>query len=96
MHPTLSFPHCVHKSILYICFSIPSLQIASSIYFVYYRRMGVLSAYLQAHHKKDSWFSKKQNYLNIYSSTEVNAYISTVQKVLSVLSDDLILYMDKA
>ena len=35
------------------------LQIASSIYFVYYWRMGVLSAYLQAHHMKDSWFSKK-------------------------------------
>ena len=24
--PTFSFPHCVHKSILYVCISIPSLQ----------------------------------------------------------------------
>ena len=33
IHPTLSFPHCVHKSILYNCISIPSLQIGSSIPF---------------------------------------------------------------
>ena len=29
----LSFPHCVHKFILYICISIPSLQIGTSIPF---------------------------------------------------------------
>ena len=29
IHPTLSFPHCVHKSLLYI--SIPSPQIGSSM-----------------------------------------------------------------
>ena len=28
-----SLPHCVHKSVLYICVSIPSLQIGSSIPF---------------------------------------------------------------
>ena len=27
MHPTLSFPCCDHKSSLYVCISIPSLQI---------------------------------------------------------------------
>ena len=31
--PTLSFPHCVYSSVLYICISIPSLQIGSSIPF---------------------------------------------------------------
>ena len=31
--PTLSFPHCAHKSILYIWISIPSLQIGSSVPF---------------------------------------------------------------
>ena len=25
IHPTLSLPYCVHKSVLYICVSIPSL-----------------------------------------------------------------------
>ena len=30
---SLSFPHCVHKSILYVCISIPALQIASSVLF---------------------------------------------------------------
>ena len=33
IHPTLSFSHCVYKSILYICISIPSLQIGSLIPF---------------------------------------------------------------
>ena len=33
IHPTLSFPHCVHKAIHYICNSIPSLQIVSSVPF---------------------------------------------------------------
>ena len=32
--PTLSFPCCVHKSVLYICLSITSLQIDSSISFL--------------------------------------------------------------
>ena len=31
--PPLSFPHCVHKSILYTCASIPALQIGSSVAF---------------------------------------------------------------
>ena len=31
--PTLSLPRCVHKSILYVCVSIPALQIGSSIPF---------------------------------------------------------------
>ena len=31
VRPTLSFPRCVHPSILYICISIPSLQIDSSV-----------------------------------------------------------------
>ena len=31
--PTLSVLHCVHKSVLYICISSPSLQIGSSISF---------------------------------------------------------------
>ena len=34
-HYTLSFPHCVHKSILYICIFILSLQTGSSIPFFY-------------------------------------------------------------
>ena len=29
--PTLSFPHCVHKSIRYICISMPALQMGSSV-----------------------------------------------------------------
>ena len=29
--PTLSFPHCVHNSVLYICVSIATLQISSSV-----------------------------------------------------------------
>ena len=33
--PALSLPHCAHKSILYICISIPSLQIDSSVSFFY-------------------------------------------------------------
>ena len=32
---TLSLPSCVYKSILYICVSIPSLQISSSTQFFY-------------------------------------------------------------
>ena len=31
--PTLSFPHCIHKSILYVFISIPALQIDSSVPF---------------------------------------------------------------
>ena len=34
--PTLSFHHCVHKSALYICISIPSLQIDLSISFSFF------------------------------------------------------------
>ena len=30
VHPTLSFPLCVHKSMPYFCISIPALQIWSS------------------------------------------------------------------
>ena len=30
IYPTLSFPHCVRKSILYVCICIPALQISSS------------------------------------------------------------------
>ena len=33
IHPTISFPHCVHKSIFYISILIPSLQISLSIPF---------------------------------------------------------------
>ena len=33
IRPTLSFPHCVHRFVLYICVSVPSLQIASSVLF---------------------------------------------------------------
>ena len=25
IYPTVSFPHCLHKSILYVCLSIPAL-----------------------------------------------------------------------
>ena len=32
IHPTLSLPHCVHKSILYICVSIPSLRFIDIIF----------------------------------------------------------------
>ena len=32
--PTVSLPHSVHKSILYICISIPSLQIGSWVPFI--------------------------------------------------------------
>ena len=31
IHPTLSFPHCAHKSVLYVCVSIAALQIGSSV-----------------------------------------------------------------
>ena len=31
IHPTISFPRCVHMSILYVC--IPTLQINSSVLF---------------------------------------------------------------
>ena len=33
IYPTLSFPHCVHKPILYIHISIPALQIGSLYHF---------------------------------------------------------------
>ena len=33
VRPTFSLPRCVHKSVLYICVSIPSLQIGSSVPF---------------------------------------------------------------
>ena len=32
LDPTVSFPHCVHKSILYVCVSILALQISSHQY----------------------------------------------------------------
>ena len=32
--PSLSIPYCVHKSILQICTSLPSMQIGSSVLFV--------------------------------------------------------------
>ena len=35
VHPTLSFPCCVCKSVLYVCISIAALQIDSSILFFY-------------------------------------------------------------
>ena len=31
IHPTLSFPHCAHKSVLYDCVSTAALQIGSSV-----------------------------------------------------------------
>ena len=31
IHPTLSFPHCVHKSVLYVCISTAALQIGSAV-----------------------------------------------------------------
>ena len=34
VHPALSFPFCVHKSVLYVCVSIPALQIGSCVPFV--------------------------------------------------------------
>ena len=33
IHPTLLFPLCVHKSILYICISIPAIKRSSSVSF---------------------------------------------------------------
>ena len=30
-HPILSFPHCVEKSVLYVCVSFPALHIGSSV-----------------------------------------------------------------
>ena len=33
IHPTLFFPCCAHKSVLYVCISIPALQIGSSVLF---------------------------------------------------------------
>ena len=33
--PTLFFPHCVHKSVLYVCASIAALQIGTSVSFFY-------------------------------------------------------------
>ena len=33
IRPTLPFPHCVHMSVLYVCISIPALQIGSSVPF---------------------------------------------------------------
>ena len=32
IHPTLYFPHCVHKSVLYVCVSTAALQTVSSIH----------------------------------------------------------------
>ena len=31
VHPSLSFPYCAHKSVLYVCLSIAPLQIGSSV-----------------------------------------------------------------
>ena len=33
--PTLSFSHCVHRSLLYVCVTIVALQIGSSVPFFY-------------------------------------------------------------
>ena len=33
IHPNLSYPCCVHKSVFYVCFSIPALKIDSSVLF---------------------------------------------------------------
>ena len=41
IHLTLSFPHCVQKSVPDICISIPSLQIGSSIPFFQIPYIGV-------------------------------------------------------
>ena len=34
IHPTLSFPRCVHKFVLYVFVSMPALQIGSSVLFL--------------------------------------------------------------
>ena len=39
IHPTISFPHCVHKSILYV--SNPALQIGSSVPFFWILSQGL-------------------------------------------------------
>ena len=31
IQPALSFPHCVHKSVVYVCVSIAALQVGSSV-----------------------------------------------------------------
>ena len=31
IHPTISFPHCAHKSVLYVCVSLVALQKGSSV-----------------------------------------------------------------
>ena len=31
IHPSLSFPHCAHKSVLYVCVSIATMQIGLSV-----------------------------------------------------------------
>ena len=35
-YPTLSFPHCVHNSVLYVCVSTAALQISPSAPFFYF------------------------------------------------------------
>ena len=31
IHPTLSFPYSIHKSVLYVCISVAALQVGSSV-----------------------------------------------------------------
>ena len=45
IHPTLSFPHCVHKSVHYACVSIPALKIGSSVS-LYYLEMESAPSFL--------------------------------------------------
>ena len=48
IHPALLFPHhaCVSMSILYVCISIPALEIASSVPFFYVPHIGINMWYL--------------------------------------------------
>ena len=43
-HPALSFPYCVHKSVLYVCLSFAALQIYMVFFFniVPFRMIGLL------------------------------------------------------
>ena len=46
--PTLCFPHCVHKSVLYICLSIPAMEIGASVSY----RMVVFKHFSLVHFNK--------------------------------------------
>ena len=72
---TLSFPHCAHKSVLYVCVSTAALQIGSSVppsFQIPYTRVNV--GYLFFSFQLTSLCSKGSKFIHLIR-TESNAFL---------------------